>query len=440
MNLNTLKAFRQQAYNCMERRGDALFNLCDGLLSEPQARSLPELSHSPFFERQWSSVYAALADGQINIEELRALCVRSLLADLPPDAPVWIAVDATSVERREANTSEDRGVIHVSNLPLADKPISIGWSFSVVGLLPDTPSSWTPLLEIQRISSEETAIGVAIEQLRLLKPLLGTRRVIILADRWYATPEMLRACRELGYSVLIRLKSNRKLYRVPVRIHKRGAPPKDGPLLQGTRPETQTEPQTVWQGTDAVGRLTKISRWDEVHFQQDRDLMLSVIRVERTSARDTKRDPRVSWFLTLDDLLPLEQVPAKYGLRFSEEHVFRFLKQDLLWTNAHVRTPAQFLLWSWMVALAFTQLSLARELGRHALLPWEAKGRPVSPRQVRRVMPTLLLQLGTPTRPCQPRGKALGRAKGFHPKSAQRHPIVYKTRNKQKTSKTAPST
>ena len=29
--------------------------------------------------------------------------------------------------------------------------------------------------------------------------------------------------------------------------------------------------------------------------------MLSVIRVERTSARDTKRDPRVSWFLTLDD-------------------------------------------------------------------------------------------------------------------------------------------
>ena len=366
--------------------------------------------------------------------------MRSLLADLPPDAPVWIAVDATSVERREANTSEDRGVIHVSNLPLADKPISIGWSFSVVGLLPDTPSSWTPLLEIQRISSEETAIGVAIEQLRLLKPLLGTRRVIILADRWYATPEMLRACRELGYSVLIRLKSNRKLYRVPVRIHKRGAPPKDGPLLQGTRPETQTEPQTVWQGTDAVGRLTKISRWDEVHFQQDRDLMLSVIRVERTSARDTKRDPRVSWFLTLDDLLPLEQVPAKYGLRFSEEHVFRFLKQDLLWTNAHVRTPAQFLLWSWMVALAFTQLSLARELGRHALLPWEAKGRPVSPRQVRRVMPTLLLQLGTPTRPCQPRGKALGRAKGFHPKSAQRHPIVYKTRNKQETSKTAPST
>ncbi len=76
MNLNTLREFRQQAYDCMERRGDALFSLCDGLLSEPQARSLPELSHSPFFERKWPSVYAALADGKIDIEALRrVVCV-----------------------------------------------------------------------------------------------------------------------------------------------------------------------------------------------------------------------------------------------------------------------------------------------------------------------------------------------------------------------------
>jgi hypothetical protein len=112
--------------------------------------------------------------------------------------------------------------------------VSIGWSFSVVGLLPDKPSSWTPPLDIQRISSTQTAIGVAIEQLRLIKPLLGSRQVIVLADRWYGTPEMLRACRELGYSVLIRVKSNRKFYRIPVRIHKRGAFPRDGPLLQVT--------------------------------------------------------------------------------------------------------------------------------------------------------------------------------------------------------------
>src|SRR5258708_6497122 len=260
MNFNTWKDFRQQAYDCLERRPDALFGLCDGLLSEAQARSLAELSLSPFFDHTWSSVYAALADGQMDLEALRALCVRSVLAELPVDAPVWIAVDATSVARLEAHTSEDRGAIHLSNLPLCDKPISLGWSFSLVGVLPEQASSWTPPVEIQRISTQETAIQVAIKQLRQLKPLFGNQQVIVLADRWYGTPEMLRACRELGYSVLIRLKKNRKLYRKPVRLHPRGPFPKDGSLFQGTRQETQTEPQAGWEGTDAAGPLSKVSR------------------------------------------------------------------------------------------------------------------------------------------------------------------------------------
>lgn len=436
MDFNTLKTFRQQVYDCLDSRADALFSLCDGLLSSPQARSLPELSHSPFFDRKWPSVYAALADGKIKVEPLQELCVRSILAEWPEGMPVWIAVDATPAQRPEAETSEDRGYIHVSNLPLADKPISIGWMFSVVGLLPEQTSSWTAPLDVQRISSKQTAITVAIEQLRRLKRLFGNRQVIMVADRWYATPEMLRACRELGYSVLIRLKSNRKLYRQPVRRFPIGRPPQDGPLLQGTRPETQFGPSVIKETTDEKGRLIRVSRWDEVHFQQDRNLILSVIRVERQSASGTKRDPRVSWFVTLDQLIPLEQVPQRYGLRFSEEHLFRFLKQDLLWLDAHVRTPEQFLRWSWVVVLAFLQLYLARELGQHALLPWEAKGRPVTPRQVRRVMSTLLSQLGTPVRACQPRGKAPGRAKGFRPQPAPRYPVIYKTEKKKKKSKT----
>jgi hypothetical protein len=52
-----------------------------------------------------------------------------------------------------------------------------------------------------------------------------------------------------------------------------------------------------------------ISRWDALHVQQDRELERSVIRVEHQSARGTRRDPRVRWFLTLDDLVPLEQIP-----------------------------------------------------------------------------------------------------------------------------------
>jgi len=427
MNINRLKQIRQQVYASMERGADALFNLGDALLSESQAQSLPELSLSPFFERQWPSVYEALEDGRINVEQVRALWVSVLLAERAEDELIWIAVDGSNLARPTAPTSADRTVIHLSNLPLVDKPISIGWTFSTVVLVPEQASSWTPILDQARISSEQTAIEVAIAQLQALKPLFGTRRVIILADRWYGTPEFLRACSLLGYSVLIRLKSNRKLYRVPVRRYKRGAPPKDGPLFQGKRPETHGPTDEVWSEHPPEGRSIHISRWNHLHFQQDRGLDLSVIRVEREAAKDTKRDPRVSWFVMLDQIVPLPQIAPQYRRRFSQEHGYRFLKQELLWTRVHVRTPEQFERWSWLLALVMNQLYLARELGQALHRPWECTDRPVTPQQVRRVMPTILLQVGTPARPCQPRGKSPGRPKGFRPEPAPRFPVVWKT-------------
>jgi hypothetical protein len=437
MDCTRLKEIRQQVYESFERGADALFNLTDALLAESQAHSLPELSLSPFFERKWPSVYEALEDGRINVERLRAMWVEVLLARRAENEPIWIGVDATSIQRLDAPTSEDRGIIHLSNLPLVDKPIGIGWSYSTVVLLPEETSSWTPVLDQERISSEQTAIGVAIGQLRVLKPLFGNRQVIILADRWYGTPEFLRACHDLGYSVLIRLKSNRKLYRPPVRTHKRGAPPKDGPLLQGKRPETHAEAEETWEEKDETGRSTRMRRWNHLHFQQDRALELSVICVEREAARDSKRDPRLSWFVMLDAAVPLSQVARQYRRRFSQEHGYRFLKQALLWTRVHVRTPEQFARWSWLVAVAFNQLFLARELGQGLYRPWERKDRSLTPQQVRRAMPTILSQLGTPARRCQPRGKSPGRAKGFHPQPASRYPVVCKT---SKTSKTVAST
>src|SRR6266700_7761384 len=427
MNFTRLKQIRQQVYASFDRGADALFNLADALLSESQAQSLPELSLSPFFERQWPSVYEALEDGRINVEQLRTLWVKVLLEERAETEPLWIAVDTSNLTRANAVTSADRTIIHLSNLPLADKAISIGWTFSTVVVLPEQASSWTPIVEQQRVSSEQTAIGVAIGQLQALRPLFGKRQVIILADRWYSTPEFLRACHELGYSVLIRLKSNRKLYRVPVRRHKRGAPPKDGPLFQGKRPETHGQADEEWSEEPPEGRRVHISRWNHLHFQQDRELDLAVIRVEREVAKGTKRDPRVSWFVMLDESVPLPQIAQQYRRRFSQEHGYRFLKQELLWTRVHVRTPEQFERWSWLVALVMNQLYLAREFGQALHRPWECTDRPVTPQQVRRVMPAILLQVGTPARPCQPRGKSPGRAKGFRPEPAPRFPVVRKT-------------
>ncbi|GAC1354454.1 MAG: hypothetical protein NVSMB38_32910 [Ktedonobacteraceae bacterium] len=425
MYFNTLDQVRQQMYGCFERGRDALFNLSDALLSEPQARSLPELSLSAFFERRWPSVYEALQDGRINVERLRTVFVQALLADKAPDEPLWLGLDSSGMQRLEAASSRDRGMIYVPNMPHATKPVSVGWQFSTLMLLPEQPSSWVGILAQQRIRTEQTAVEVAIMQLRAVLPLLK-RPVVIVADRWYATPEFLEACRDLGCRVIVRLKRNRKLYRPPVRKHTRGAPPKDGPLFQGTRPETLGTPDEEWEG-EYHGKPVRLSRWNHLHFSQARELSVSVVRVQREHATNTKRDPRESWFVLLDDRLPLSQVVGIYARRFSQEHGYRFLKHHLLWDKAQVRTPEQYERWSVLVALAHNHLLLAHDLGHAAFRPWERpSAHALTPQQVRRGMSGILSQVGTPARVCKPRGKSSGRAQGFHPQPAQRYDVVRK--------------
>ncbi len=435
MHFNTLEYVRQQMYRCFERSRDALFNLSDALLSEPQARSLPELSLSIFFERCWPSIYEALQDGRINVASLREVFVQALIEDKPADEPIWLGIDSSGMQRLEATSSRDRGMIYMPNMPHATKPVSVGWQFSTVMLLPEQPSSWVGILEQRRIGSDQTAIEVGIEQLRAVLSLIS-RPVILLAGRWFAVASFVCACRALGCAALIRLKRNRKLYRPapPRQPKQRGAPCKHGPLFQGTRPETYGPADAEWEGVDEHGKRVVVSCWKHLHFREAPETEVSVIRVLREAARDTKRDPRESWFLwtgTTD--LPLEQVRTWYRKRFSQEHGYRYLKQDLLWARAHLRTPEQVERWSWIVACACNQLLLSKQLGLAVLRPWESKQREVTPRQVRRVMPSILSQLGTPAKPPKPRGKSPGWPKGRVRTPAPRFLVVRKPKPVPKT-------
>jgi hypothetical protein len=167
MNLNTLQQFRHEVYDCFERAADALFNAVDARLPETQAQSFPELSLSPYFERRWCSLYEAFTDGRIDQERLRRVFVKYLLGPVAGEQ-VWLGIDATSMQRPQSRTSPDRTVVYVPNLPERSKPISYGWQFSTVVLLPHQPSSWTGVLDQQRIPSEQTSVQVAAAQLRAL--------------------------------------------------------------------------------------------------------------------------------------------------------------------------------------------------------------------------------------------------------------------------------
>ncbi len=426
MNLNTWRQLRQQLRTCFSRSGDALFELADALSSESSARSLPELSLSPAFRRKWPSVYEALEDGRIDLQRWRKVWTASLL--LEHEGAIWISVDSTSIARRESETSPDRGIISVSNLPHAKRPVSVGWQFSTIMLLPCRRSSWGAILFQERIATSQTAVEVAVEQVHHLRPLLP-ERVRLLADRWYPTAPFLAACQQEGVEALMCLKRNRKLYRPapPAPAGKRGAPRKDGDLFQGSKPQTWGDPDEHWQGTDEQCKPVLVMAWHHLHLRQARTSGLSVYRVVRERARGNKRDPVESWFCWQGpQSLPLDEVVATYRYRFSHEHTYRFLKQDLFWTQARVRTPEQFERWSLVVATAMNQLVLARSLGQASFRPWESRRQVVTPRQVRRCLPAILTQLGTPASAPKLRGKSPGRPIGATVAQAARFAVVRK--------------
>src|SRR5947207_2190798 len=113
-----------------------------------------------------------------------------------------------------------------------------------------------------------------------------------------------------------------------------------------------------------------------------------------------------------------------YGLRFTVEHGFRFLKQALGWTTVRPRDTAAADRWTWLLVLALWQLWLARPLVADQRLPWERPlpATQVTPGRVRRAFAGLFTPLGTPARTPKPRGKAPGRRPGHAPEPRSRHP------------------
>jgi DDE superfamily endonuclease len=103
MDISTLQQFRHDIYRCFWRAKDALFDMVDALLTETQARSFPELSLSPFYQRKWHSLYEALEDGRISTQRLQETFIRYL--PVPSEGKrLVLGVDVTNIERPFSST------------------------------------------------------------------------------------------------------------------------------------------------------------------------------------------------------------------------------------------------------------------------------------------------------------------------------------------------
>ncbi len=424
-----LDQFRQAVYrHTLGYRKDSLFDLTDAILTSPGPANLARLSLAPGFRRRWASVSDALADGTLHEPALRALLAVALPPPQAGERPLWV-VDASTWPRPAAVTSPERTYAHRVAAGIPQAGIVAAWEYQWLVAVPASQGSWLLPLDVsRRTPTRGTPTELAIRQIRTALRLCTTAapRPVVALDSGYDPVALGRAALEA--EMIVRLVTNRVLFRAPPPYAGRGRPRRHGAPFRLRDAATWGAPDRQATLHDPDYGRVHVAAWQQVHAKAGADAPFTVIRVQVDRLPRRTKPPAALWLAWIGGPLPadLHQVWRWYLRRFTVEHGFRFGKQSLGWTTVRPRDPAAADRWSWLIALVFWQLWLARPLVVEQRLPWD---RPVpadrlTPGRVRRAFPSLLPQVGTPACAPHPRGNAPGRHPGDQPGPRTRSPVV----------------
>src|SRR5829696_3551596 len=258
---DALQTFRRSFYECLHRRGDALFELADAILSTDAAAPSPvHLSLQPAHRRGWGSFYAALARGRIDAELLRDLLVRHPLAGSGA-TPIY-AVDTSVWTRCDAECSPERGYYYHPSRHSAGQPIVAGWAYQFVAQLNFVRESWTAPVDVERVLPAQDANLVAAEQVRsfLLRRssceevTTTTTTPLFVFDAGYDPVKVQQGLEGSPCQILLRLRAGRRFYGDPSLCDPPehiGRPRRHGPKMKCSDPSTWTEPSADHRCEDA---------------------------------------------------------------------------------------------------------------------------------------------------------------------------------------------
>lgn len=463
-----LQQFRQQLYESLSRRPDALMDLLDTLCSTPTARSVVELSLHPPFRWGYSSLYTAItqffqatspqtasSERQAQEQKLMRLIVPYL--PVPQKRKFWLlGLDGTPAPRPFADTLEDRTYVYHPNPIGSNKPITIGHQYSTLVVFPEkdppTAPPWVVPLSMRRVNSQQTATGVGAQQVETLleEPTLPFSHdlcVQVVDSAYSAVSFLSRVARHPHLVTIARLRGNRTLYRMPL------PPPEDSPQRGHPTwygPAFPLGDPTRWDPPDQVAQTSYTTRRGQtytVHLEGWHNLLMRGSRqgamhrhpftLMRCRVVDTEGKPVFQhplWLLVMGPRrqeLSLRDAWQAYGQRYDLEPFFRFGKQRLLLTAYQTPQVEHEENWWQIVPLAYVQLWLARALAQALPRPWERSvpSGPVaiaSPPTVQRDFGRIIRQIGTPAEAPQPRGKSPGRVSGQRPRGRTRQPVLKK--------------
>lgn len=431
MNNRPLQQFRDQLYQALPQRADALLDLLDALTVADPVESPVALSEEVPFRRGFSTIYDVLEIGEGELPEanLKAL----VLASQPEDGEtiagyVICAVDATPNPRPEAETLADRGMLKSNQAQQA----TIGHKYSWVVRLIKEGSSWVAPLMVERIPTSSTDSEIAKAQIKELDA-QSTQPQVVAADSFYGNPGFLEVFSETTHTHgLVRLKSNLNLYEnpEPKKPHTRGRPKVHGAVFKMNQPQRAPDREML---VVLLGVSILLQAWHGLHLRKLPQLVGMLLRVQFLKEDGTPRyKTPIFLFWTEPLTVCLSDLCRMYLSRFAIEHFFRFAKQKLGLNTARSTNPFFIQHWMWLVALAYWQLLLMEhQVGDHRPA-WHRRsprheGYDLTPGQVKRGALPFLLGLGTPAKPPKPSGKGVGRARGYCPNRKKRHPVIRKS-------------
>jgi hypothetical protein len=463
--IGTLSAFRRGFYDCLRRRADALFELCDAVLcTDGPVGSLVGLSLTAEHRRGHGALYDAVNAGRVQVDRLR----RELAGlPLPRDRAgrIVLGVDVSNWLRPDAATAPERSFCHVYGRGKSAAQLIPGWPYSFVAALEPGRTSWTAMLDVVRLGPLDDVTEVTAGQVRAVVTRLreagqwvdGDPPILVVFDAGYDIVRLAWLLADLPVCVLGRLRSDRVFHLPcpPRRPGQIGRPGRHGPVIDLDEPATHP-PATVSTVTD-TSRYGKAfaDAWDRAHQQLHRraawaghegqlptvDGTLIRLIVDRLPG---DRNPKPVWLWSSAiglDASNVDRLWQAYLRRFDLEHTFRLFKQTLGWTKPRVRDPKTADRWTWLTIVAHTQLRLGRDLTNDLRRPWErpaAEPGRLTPARVRRGFRHLRAKLPVPASAPKPTRPGPGRPPGSRNKHVATHPPVGKTQHLNQT--TTPKT
>ena len=456
-----IQEFRSELYKLFPKRSDAIMNLLDAVTSHGHGcRSIIQLSNADCFDRQYSSITDAIADGLPHVDFKKiAKLIYDYVSKNEAKRHLFI-IDCTPNPRPYARNLVDRHITHFPNPAPGNKPIVIGHQYSALTMLPNNNlekgKHWVIPISTKRVESCKKGNEVGMEQIvESISTLdLEQELCVTVGDTLYGTEQCrVSAGKQSNLVHIFRVNSKRNLYSTPIRTEssllQKGRKTEFGNKMNLSDVKTHRAcdryEEKSWVNSKGKEYTVQLKCWNDMLLRGSRKYhssehpmnLIQIIMLNDKKEEVYKRPLWLSVFGTRRNELSLFDVHQSYNSRYDIEHFFRFSKQNLLLDAYQTPDVEHEELWWQLCMIAYTQLYLGKDNIANSVQPWERYlpeyknttdeiKATITPSQAQRGFADLLKVIGTPARPSVARGKSSGRQVGAAQVKRELKQIIFK--------------